>query len=111
MRETEALIGKAPRLGIHTRKVLLNGLKSCSGDFFLQNLIPAQVHVVLVLLLNPIGFFVSMPTIMVGLKCFVPQLYQFRRGMGSQKVDKKTYLQGCIKLSEFSRIHAKETKK
>ena len=56
-------------------------LKSCSGDFILQNLILRTRSCGTGFITQSSWGFHFHPTIMVGWKCFVPQLYQFRRGI------------------------------
>ena len=70
----------------------------------------SQDHAVLVLLLNLVGFFISTWP-MVRWKCFVPQLYQFRRGISGGPALKYFYMihrggrhtcvLGCVCLCVF----------
>ena len=53
--------------------------KSCSRDFILQNLILRTRSCATGFSTQSSWVFHFHPTIMVGWKCFVPQLYQFRR--------------------------------
>jgi len=56
-------------------------LESCSGDFTLQNLILRTRSCDTGFITQSSWVFHFHPSIMVGWKCFVPQLYQLRRGI------------------------------
>jgi len=67
-------------------------LKSCSGDFILQNLILRTRSCGTGFITQSSWGFHFHPTIMVGWKCFVPQLYQFRRGISGGPALKYFYM-------------------
>ena len=69
-------------------------LKSCSGDFTLQNLILRTRSCGTGFVTQSSWVFRFRLTTMVMLKCFVPQLYQFRRGIS-----------GGAALESFYMIH------
>ena len=67
-------------------------LKSCTGDFILKNLILRTRSCGTGFVTQSGWIFHFHPTIMVGWKCFVPQLYQFRRGISGGPALKYFYM-------------------
>ena len=67
-------------------------LKSCSGDFILQNLILRTRSCGTVFITQQCWVFYFRQTTLVWWKCFVPQLYQFRRGISGGPALKYFYM-------------------